>query len=674
MFFEENELGGFKRRASLAVLPETPETGWRPPTHFPNLSSAVVIAVDVETKETDFDHGPGWGRGKGHIVGFSLAALDRQGNRGKWYFPVRHEVEPQYNLDPTTCFAWLKTILETPHIPKCGANLLYDIGWLTTENIYTQGELHDVQFAEALLHEDGAVNLEYLSQKYIGRGKTTDLMYQWIRQAYPNTPDSELRGEIWRTSPRLVGFYGEDDAANPLDIMMKQWPMLVEQGIADVYRMECDSIYLLTEMRLTGVNIDLNMAERLYDELAVDIANLYQQLYQVTGVRANVNSGADLAKVFDKVGIPYPRTAHGNPSFTKVFLNSVEHPVAQLIRDIREHDKIRSTFVRSYLLEANVNGRVHCQFHPLRGDDGGTRSGRFSSDKPNLQNIPIRTALGKKIRTAFIPDYGHIAWEKNDYSQIEYRMLAHYAVGPGSEEIRAAYNADPRTDYHNLTHLRLCPFMGWNPEDLDTMKKFRRPIKNINFGLVYGMGKKKLVRSVMEYFKGSLTEAQGNAIYKGYHEANPFVQATMDAAVNEVNTCGYVLTIQNRRARFNKWEPRQINYDNRAMPLRHEQAIRAYGPDIIRAETHKGINYKLQGSAAEMIKRGMVRCHKEGVFRVTGVPKLQVHDELDFSVKDDTAEQREAYAYMRHVLETAIPLHVPVLVDHGRGANWGSID
>lgn len=674
MFFEEDDLGGIKRRASLAVPPPVPDTGWRPPTSFPNLSDAVVIAFDTETKELDFDHGPGWGRNKGHIVGFSVAAIDRSGNRGKWYFPVRHEVEPHDNLDPVHCFAWLKEVMETPHIPKVGANLLYDVGWLTTENIYVQGELHDVQFAEAILHEDGFVNLEYLSQKYLGIGKASEELYQWIKLAYPATPDSELRGEIWRCPPRLVGYYGEADADNPLRILEKQWPILLDQGLHDVYRMECDSIVLLTEMRLTGVNIDLEGAERLYGELAVDIRNLYEQLYQATGLHVNVNSGDDLAKLFEKFNIHFPRTAIGNPSFTKVFLNSVEHPLAELIRSIREVEKIRSTFVRSYLLEANVNGRVHCQFHPLRGDNGGTKTGRFSSDKPNLQNIPVRTLLGKRIRTLFIPDYGHIAWEKNDYSQIEYRMLAHYATGKGSEEIRAEYAANPRTDYHDLTHFRLCPFMGWNPDDIATMKKFRRPIKNINFGLVYGMGKRKLVRSVMEYFKGSLSEQQGNAIYKGYHEANPYVQSTMDAAAAEVNAYGYVLTIQNRRARFNLWEPRNINYDNRAKALRQEQAIRAYGPDIIRAETHKGINYKLQGSAAEIIKKGMVRCHKEGVFRVTGVPKLQVHDELDISVKDDSKEQREALAYMRHVLETAIPLKVPVIVDHGRGANWGAID
>lgn len=460
----------------------------------------------------------------------------------------------------------------------------------------------------------------------------------------------------------------------PLQVFDRQWPLLAGEGLTDVYRMECDSIYLLTRMRLSGVNIDLAAAEKLYGELAVDIQQLYGQLFDQTGIHANVNSGADLAKVFDKVGIHYPRTAAGNPSFKKEFLNSIEHPIAQLIRDIREHDKIRSTFIRSYILESNVNGRIHCQFHPLRGDDGGTRSGRFSSDKPNLQNIPVRTKLGKRIRTLFIPDYGHVAWEKDDYSQIEYRNLAHFAIGPGSDELRAEYNANPKTDYHDNTYGRLCPFMGWNPTDKDTAKLYRKPVKNINFGLLYGMGKDKLARAIMEYFKGNLTKKQIDALFKAYHEANPYVKATMDGTANEAQVLGYITTVLGRRSRFNMWEPKEVNYENRARPLPYDAAINNYGCAIQRAHTHKAINRRLQGSAADMIKKGMHRCWKEGVFDVIGVPKLQVHDELDFSVISDSPEQREAYAYMRYVLENAIPLRVPVIVDSGRGVNWGEID
>lgn len=660
MFFDDDsDLGGIKRHAGLRVPPPVPDTGWTPPREFPNLSQAVVLSLDTETKELDFDHGPGWGRGKGHIVGFSLAAQARDGSRGKWYFPVRHEFEAHDNLDPATCFRWLKEQLET-NIPKVGANLLYDVGWLTTENIFVQGELHDVQFAEALLNEDGFVGLEHLGQKYLGTGKDSDVMYQWLAEAYGGNASSDQRANIYRCPPRLVGAYGEADADLPLRILEKQWPLMASEGLHPVYRMECDSIYLLTRMRMTGVNIDMRAAEQLYAELAIDIQNLQAKLHAETGVWANVNSGTDLAKVFDAAGIAYSTTARGAPSFTKSYLATVEHPIADLVREIREVEKIRGTFIRSYILESNVNGRVHCQFHPLRGDAGGTRSGRFSSDKPNLQNIPVRSALGKKIRKLFIPDAGHMCWEKDDYSQIEYRNLMHYAIGEGADNGRMRYQSDPKTDYHVMTQELVQSIAGIHIE--------RKPIKNINFGLLYGMGESKLAR------QAGIDKKQAKEVFKAYHTGNPYVGATMEATAAEAQTLGYITTLLNRRSRFNLWEPRVVDYENRAIPLRYEQAIRHYGADIQRAHTHKAINRRLQGSAADMIKKGMHQCWQEGVFDVIGVPKLQVHDELDFSVPDDSPAIREAFAYMRRVLETAIPLRVPVLVDSGRGVNWGAID
>jgi DNA polymerase I-like protein with 3'-5' exonuclease and polymerase domains len=196
----------------------------------------------------------------------------------------------------------------------------------------------------------------------------------------------------------------------------------------------------------------------------------------------------------------------------------------------------------------------------------------------------------------------------------------------------------------------------------------RKPIKNINFGLLYGMGESKLAR------QAGVSKKEAKSVFAGYHEGNPYVSATMEQAANEAQRNGYITTILNRRSRFDMWEPRNINYENRATPLRKELAIRNYGVDIIRSSTHKAINRRLQGSAADIIKKAMWQCHKDGVFRVTGVPKLQVHDELDFSVRDISPEQNEAFAHMRWVLANSIKLRVPVLVDAGRGANWGAID
>lgn len=681
MFFDDEDDLPLRKSTRLRTPPPIPETGWRPPQYFPNLSEATVVSFDVETKETDFAHGPGWARGKGHIVGFSVGAIDRAGNRGKWYFPVRHEIESEWNLDPKQCFAWLKKTLETPHIPKVGANLLYDIGWLGEENIEVQGELHDVQFAEALLDEQGEVALDYLGKKYLGEGKETVDLYTWLASAYGGEANSRQRANIYQAPPRLVGPYAESDADLPLRVLEAQWKQLTAEGLLDLYRMECDLIPLLIRMRRAGVQVDIPRAEQLHAELGHDIEKLKLGLFEATGVRANVNSGDDLARVFDAAGIEYPHTTGGKPSFRKEFLKSVEHPIANLVNDIREHEKIRGTFVEAYLLESNVNGKIHCQFHPLRGGDGGTKTGRFSSSDPNLQNIPVRTALGKKVRKAFVPDHGHHSWKKFDYSQIEYRMLAHFAVdgrnldieriinfwqgalGPWGAEgfadnLRATYNADPKTDYHDVVQR--------NVKEITGLLIDRKPIKNINFGLLYGQSEKGLA------FKAGFTPEQARGVFSAYHQGAPYVKPTMAAVGLEVQAFGYVRTVLGRRTRFDLWEP--ARHGNYGVALPYDAAIRQYGDKIRRAFEYRGVNYKLQGSAADVMKRAMLAAHKSGVFDVLGVPRLTVHDELDFSVIDDTPAQDEAWKYLTYVLENSTPLRIPVRVDSGSGPNWGAIE
>lgn len=666
MFFDDNEAGPLKKKALLRVPPPTPETGWRPPTSFPNLSSAVVIGFDLERKERDFDHGPGWRRGTAHTVGFSIAARDRLGNRGKWYFPIRHEVEPQFNLDPEPCLRWLKYVLETD-VPKVGANLIYDVGSLTDDGIFVGGRLHDVQFAEAIIDTDALVALDALGEKYLGHGKVTNALYEWCASAYGGNATAVQRDNIWRASPRLVGPYGEGDADMPIDIFEKQRVLLQADELTNVYDMECGLIRLLVEMRLHGVRVDLGAAERLRDELGPMIANGYGDLRQLSGIAIDsVNSGKDIARVFDAVGIIYPRTDEGNPSFRKDWLKNLEHPVATKINEIREYEKLRSTFIQNYILDGHTNGRLHCQFHPLKSDDGGAKTGRFSSSDPNLQNIPARSKIGKRIRDIFVYDIGHIAWEKIDYSQIEYRYLAHYAVDKGdgsAERLRLQYKNDPKTDYHKATQANVLKLTGKEIE--------RRPIKNMNFGLVYGMSEKKLIR------QNGFDDAGGKEVFAAYHEGNPYVRPTMKAAADEMQMFGYITTILGRKIRFNYWEPMDRDYEakERPTPLPYDWAIRRYGSRIKRSGEHKAINYRLQGSGTgDQIKAGMLRAYEAGIFRVTGAPLLQVHDELDMSVIDNSPIMNEAYAELYRILETAIPqVRVPIFADHHRASSWGTL-
>lgn len=670
VFFDDAQLVQ-RKKATLREPPPVPDTGWTPPREFPNLSAATSLSFDVETKETDFSNGPGWGRGKGHIVGVSLAAQARDGSRGKWYFPVRHEVEGHDNLDARGVFGFLRDTLHTP-TPKAGANLLYDVGWLTTEGIYVQGPLHDIQFAEALIDEFAFVALDILGRKYLGQSKTTDALYEWLRQAYPETPKSETRGNIYRAPPRLVGHYAEDDADLPLSIIPHQYEEMLRQGLMTVYRLECDLIPLLIRMRLDGIAVDVPQAEKLYDDMQGDIRELYARIKAEYDYSISSTDSRQLGPLFARVGIDTPKTAAGNYSVEKEWLAGLEHPLGSIVRDIREREKLCGTFIQSYILDKNINGKVYPQFHPLKGDDNGAKVGRFASSDPNLQNIPSRTKLGKAVRKCFKPDDGHAYWCKLDYSQIHYRILAHFAVGPGSDALRAAYTNDKEMDYHQNVLENVALLMGWNTADKEHNAFVRRPIKNVNFGLLYGQSEKALGRKTAAYFGEGFTDAQTKGFFNAYFEGAPYVKPTMKAIGEEVQQFGYTTSVLGRRCRFNLWEPGIRG--EWGDPLPYDEAIREYGPHIRRAFEYRGVNYKFQSSEPDIMKTGMLKCLRSGVFDYTGVPRLTVHDELDFSVREDTPQMREAFDFIQHTMEHAVTLRVPVFVDMETGPNWGQVD
>lgn len=656
-FWEDVPTGKGKGVKYQRPMPPIPETGWLPPREYPNLTNARTLSLDCETYDPELeDNGPGWARGKGHIVGVSVGA----DGGGRWYFPIRHEVEPEYNLNPETTLRWLSNMMGNPRQPKVGANLTYDVGWLQQEGVHVAGELVDIQFAEALLDERSKVGLDILGWKYLGEGKETSLLYQWCSDFYGGQPTGQQRKNIYRSPPRLVGPYAEADADLPLRIAPIMYNHLVRENLLDLFTMECSLIRLMIAMRFKGVRVDVKKAEELQDLLVKKEAEEQAKLDSLVGFRVKTTEPDSIAKAFDSMGFPYEKTTTGRPSFTKKFLADVKNPITDSINEIRKLFKIRGTFVESYILGSHVNGRVHGQFHLLRSDEGGTRSGRLSSSTPNLQNIPSRDdILAPMVRGLFLPDYGHKQWRKYDYSQIEYRFLIHYAVGPGAEEARAKFNNEPDTDYHEMTLDMVGPYAGWDLGSPALRKKWRRPIKNINFGLIYGMGETKLAGDL------NLDQKEGKVLFSAYHKAVPFARETMNAAADEVNSTGVVKTILGRKSRFDLWEP--AGWGKHGIALSYYDALMQYG-DIRRAYTHKALNRKLQGSAADLLKKALYLCVQAGVFDEIGVPELTVHDELDFS---DPGDKDAAFAEMRHILETAIPLRIPVRADCDIGPDWG---
>lgn len=650
MFWEDLPVERGKNKIAR-VMPEIPDTGWVPPTEFPNLSRAAAIAIDLETYDPDLkEKGPGWARGAGHIVGVAIGA----DGGGRWYFPMRHEVEPEYNCDPEVILKWLRDVLSNPNQPKIGANIQYDIGWLREEGVFVKGEFFDVQFAEALLDETSAVALEVLGQKYLDEGKESNLLYQWCADYYGGNPTPAQRKNLYRTPPRLAGPYALSDVDLPLRIISKQWPLLIKERLLDLFMMECQLIPLMIEMRFQGVTVNLSYAEELCEKLRNREAEFQDQLDKTVGFGVNVNAPKSLQKAFDSQGVSYPRTKKGNPSFVKAFLDGLDHPLGNLIREIRTHNKLRSTFVESYILNSHVNGKVYGQFHQLRGDEKGTRSGRFSSSNPNLQNIPSRDPiLAPLIRGLFIPDYNHQFWRKYDYSQIEYRFLVHFAIGKAGDNARRMFNENPDMDYHTFAQGLVKEMTGVHID--------RKPIKNLNFGLIYGMGLKTMGIQL------GFTKQKTKEIFKAYFDAVPFAKDTMGDATDEAQKTGIISTILGRKSRFNQWEPRQ--WGNKSIPLPIEKAILAYG-DIQRSGTHKALNRKLQGSSADQLKMAMLQCWKDGVYDDIGVPRLTVHDELNHS---DPGGKDEGFKEMKRIMETCVQLSIPVKVDGEIGPDWGHL-
>lgn len=652
-------------------MPTIPDTGWRPPAEFPNLSAAKIIGFDLETYDPELtDAGPGWGRGKGHIIGASLGVEDGT----SWYFPMRHGIMPDgsqilppehaaMNMDPARVLSFLQHTLGDNR-PKVGANLIYDVGWLAWEGVNAGGRCYDVQFAEALLNsEEPDVSLESLGRRYLNDGKVSDEMYEWLSRWNGKTANSSQRAHLYVTPPVLAGYYAESDASLPIRVLNQQWPAMHARGVLDLFNLECRSIPLLVKMRLKGTPVNVEKAHKVKDDITVRADVLRDKIKHIAGMDVNPNAGDSLERAFNALGIPVPeavdkRTGTRSRSFNKNLLKAIDHPFISAILEYKGLIKVRDTFIQSYIVDKNVNGRLFCTFHPLKSDKGGTRSGRFASSDPNLQNIPVRTEEGKLVRSIFDGTLFGNRWRSFDYSSIEYRLLVHFAVGAGADEVRALFNADPTLDYHQIVCDMINRATGLGIE--------RNPAKTINFGIVYGMSPPALAQNL----KLALPEAK--KLLNSYHEAIPYARATMDACSSEVDATGVVRTILNRASDFNRWEAKTFGEDRESMS--YEDACRRWGPyNIHRSMKHKALNRKLQGSAADVMKVAMVQAYEDGLFDedACGIPCLTVHDELDFEDRGDA--DAECWAELKHVMENCMGsnvLRVPLLVDSGIGPTW----
>lgn len=592
------------------VMPPIPETGWKPRAHFPDLSRATAISLDTETCDPDLkEKGPGVRRGA-YMVGVSLATDDGF----KAYYPFAHSMGE--NLDRDAVLSYLKRELTRPKQPKVGANLMYDLDFLWEAGVEVCGPFYDVLYADPLIYEyENSYSLDAVAQRRLNLRKETSLLYQWCADAYGGKPDESQRRNIWRSPPSLVGPYAEQDALLPLQIIKKQVPMLREMGSAGIFEMECKLIPLLLQLRRRGVPIDLARCREIDDELSAKIAVMQDTL----GI--NVYAPDEIKRLCDSENIAYPRTELGNPSFTKKWLTESKHPKLVMISELRKLYKMRDTFIRGSLLGSHIDGRIHCEFHPLRSDDYGTVSGRFSSSNPNLQQIPKRDEYwGPLIRSCFVPDYGY-AWGSKDLSQIEFRLGVHFGKGD-VEPIRKLYREDPKTDFY-----KVCQNYSGLP---------RQESKSIALGTLYGMRYKKFALMTGKAVEDAKRE------FEQFNEHVPFMIDTYNHYAREADEFGFVSTIGGRICHIDE------------------------------GYSHKALNRKLQGSCADWMKKAMLMGYEAGIFNVLPL-YLTVHDETDAGIPP-TKEGAEATREFHGMMCSAYQLNIPVLAGLDLGKSWGGLE
>ena len=602
------------------------------------MSGAKLIAIDCETYDPNLlTNGPGGVRKDGRLIGISVAA--NTGFRG--YFPIGHAGEG--NLNRNRVLQWAKATFETG-IDKVGANILYDLEWLRTVGIEVKGNKYDIQVAEPLLDEERkeGYSLDILSKRYLGRGKDESLLNA-AAQAYNINPKKEM----YKLPAHYVGEYAEIDAVNTLEIFKKKLPLLEEQDLMGIFKLETDLIPLILDMRFKGVRIDINKAEKLNKRYKKEESRLLKYLREFAGFAVEPWSNQQLGVVCERNKIWFPQTQAGNPSFTGDFLSTSKEMFLTSVSEYRKVNKMRRDFIDKVCLKMNVNGRIHAQFHQLRKDSDGTRTGRFSSSNPNLQQIPARDEYwGPLIRSLFLPEKDN-TWFRLDYNQQEPRMLVHYArlrAIRGSKEACEAYH-EKDADFHTM---------------VAEMAGIKRKIaKTINLGIMYGMGTFKLGQML------GLNYNDATILLEKYHEKVPFVKGLMHEASKAVTYRGEIKTLLGRKRHFNFWEPSdsRLKWPNKEMPLRKEDAEEIWkGRPLKRAYTHKALNALIQGASADLTKKAMLDLYNE----LKIVPHLQVHDELDISHIDNPAIK-----WVTDIMENCVKLEVPLKVSVEKGKSWG---
>ena len=578
------------------------------------IDAAALTAIDTETDSLD--------PMRAQIVGISLSTTVGEAA----YIPLRHSYAGAPDQLPfDAVLAQLRPWLENARKPKLGQNIKYDTHVLANAGIAVAGYVHDTMLQSYVLEAHKPHGLESLAERHLGRKGLSyeDLCGKGAHQIPFGQVDVERAAE-----------YSCEDSDMTLHVHEKLWPQIeADAGLLRIYReIEMPTSSILGTIERTGVLIDSAKLAAQSQQLAERMLALEQQAYELAGQPFNLGSPKQIGEIlFEKLGLPVKkRTASGAPSTDEEVLNELaaDYPLPAKLLENRSLAKLKGTYTDKLPLMVNpATGRVHTNYA-----QAVAVTGRLSSNDPNLQNIPIRTIEGRRVREAFVPPPGHSILSA-DYSQIELRIMAHMSGDPGLLKAFA-----DGIDVHRLTASEV-----FGAALAEVSNEQRRYAKTINFGLIYGMGAFGLAQAL------GIERGAAAAYIERYFERFAGVRRYMDATKESAREKGYVETLFGRRI----YLP-EINGGN--------------GPRKSGAE-RQAINAPMQGTAADLIKLAMIAV--QGTLdreqRATNMI-MQVHDELVFDVP--AGELDWARAEVPRIMASVAEFKVPLLAEVGVGKNW----
>ena len=579
------------------------------------LKKSSLLAMDTETTSLNYM--------SAELVGVSFCV-----DAGTaFYIPFLHDYPgAPKQLDALKVLSSIKPILENPDIKKIGQNIKYDIEVLANAGIHVQGLAHDTMLESYILDSAGNTrDMDSLAMKYLGWRTITfaEVAGKGSKQVTFNLVDVEK-----------AGTYAAEDADVTLRLHQELWPRLQnEVGLEQVYKeIEMPLVPVLAKMELEGVMIDPKKLVEQGKQLQLRLNELEKETFALTGETFNLNSPKQLQEIlFEKLNLPVlQKTPTGQASTADAVLQELAHDfeIPRLIIEYRSLSKLISTYTNRLVEQINpITQRIHTSYN-----QAGAATGRLSSSEPNLQNIPVRSPEGRRIRQAFIAPDNHTLVSA-DYSQIELRIMAHISQDPGL--LNAFSN---NLDVHQATAAEV-----WGVPLEEVTSDMRRDAKAINFGLIYGMSAFGLTRQL------GIDRQSAQKYIDKYFARYPKVKEYMDNTRVSAKEKGYVETL---------WGRRLYLPDINASKIPRQKAAE-----------RTAINAPLQGSAADIIKKAMIRINKW--IADENIPAkmiMQVHDELIFEVADEHVEKVKEG--IRHHMSHAVELSVPLLVSIGSGDNW----